>query len=88
MNGYVSSMIGTVTPADIGAQIVLYGTPGQVVGFDEGGNAVAQNIDFDSSYMQMSVYDPTGKSQDIFAYVDTQVGNISSILDSINGEVV
>ena len=38
--------------------------------------------------MLASIYDPQGKAQDIFAYVDAQVGDISTILDNINGEVV
>ena len=38
--------------------------------------------------MLASTYDPQGKTQDIFAYVDAQVGDISTILDNINGEVV
>lgn len=37
--------------------------------------------------MQKSVYDPQNRSTDIFAYMDDLVGDISFILDSINGEV-
>ena len=33
-----------ITPSDIGAQTVLTGTDGQIVGFDEDGNAVARDI--------------------------------------------
>ena len=38
--------------------------------------------------MLASIYDPQGKAQDIFAYVDAKIGDISTILDNINGEVV
>ena len=38
--------------------------------------------------MLVSIYDPQNKAQDIFAYVDAQIGDISTILDNINGEVV
>ena len=38
--------------------------------------------------MTRSVYDPQGRNQDIFAYVDDLVGEIGTILDTINGEAV
>ena len=38
--------------------------------------------------MTRSVYDPQGRNQDIFAYVDDLVGEIESLLDTINGEAV
>lgn len=38
--------------------------------------------------MVKSVYDPQNKNTDIFAYVDNQIGNINTVLDSINGEIV
>ena len=38
--------------------------------------------------MIASIYDPQNKAQDIFAYVDAKIGDISTILDNINGEVV
>lgn len=41
-----------------------------------------------ASKMSASIYDPNNKAQDIFAYIDTQIGDIASILDAVNGEVV
>ena len=38
--------------------------------------------------MLASIYDPQNKAQDIFAYVDAKIGDISTFLDNINGEVV
>ena len=37
-------------------------------------------------FLEISIYDPQGKKTDIFAYVDKQIGDIGTILDSINGE--
>ena len=39
-------------------------------------------------FLETGIYDPQGKKTDIFAYVDEQIGDIGSILDSINGEVI
>lgn len=36
--------------------------------------------------MLKSIYDPQNKNTDIFAYIDEKVGQIDSVLDSINGE--
>lgn len=41
-----------------------------------------------ASKMSTSIYDPNNKAQDVFSYIDTQVGDIASILDAVNGEVV
>lgn len=56
-----------------GKQNKLTGTAGQLAGFDESGNLTAVNAP------------SSGVSQ---AYVDGLVGDISTVLDSINGEVV
>lgn len=36
--------------------------------------------------MLKTIYDPQNKNVDIFAYIDNKVGQIDSLLDSINGE--
>lgn len=36
--------------------------------------------------MVKNVYDPNNKNTDVFAYIDNKVGQIDSLLDSINGE--
>lgn len=41
-----------------------------------------------SGDMLKSTYDPQHKNQDIFAYVDNLVGDVGSLLDTINGEAV
>ena len=38
--------------------------------------------------MTKAVYDPTGRNTDIFAYVDTKIGDINTALDNVNGEVI
>ena len=38
--------------------------------------------------MLKSIYDPKNKSTDVFTYVDNAIGNVNTILDTINGEVV
>lgn len=38
--------------------------------------------------MTTIVYDPQGKKTDVFAYVDNIVGEINTVLDLLNGEVV
>lgn len=62
----------------------LTGTHGQLVGFDENGNAIA--IDMDTTPTADSAAPVT--SGGIKAYIDAVVGDIGSILDEINGEAV
>ena len=41
---FVDNAINNIKPADIGAQVALSGSQGQVVGFDNSGKPVAQNL--------------------------------------------
>lgn len=66
-------------------QDILNGTKGQVVGFNEEGKAIAQDVSVIGD-MEKSVYDTEGKSQDIFKYVDNAIGNVKIEMDEVPTE--
>lgn len=65
-------------------QSKLAGTAEQIVGFDMDGGAVARSM----PTAQEVGADPSGSAAAVRTYVEEQIGDIASLLDQINGEVV